>query len=750
MMSISAPGVRALLVGTGRHTGAAPLSDVEAVETTIRDVALALTAQCGVRPENIQVLVDPDSPMDVGLALADAAEQAEDVVLFYYVGHGLVSPDGELHLATATTNRSARRLGPTSIAYATVRNCLTDTAARCVVVILDCCFAGRAIEVLADNDVDVVDRARISGGFVLTASARDEMALARADERHTAFSGELLRLLSNGDPTGPPELTLHSVFRYLLRTLPAKGIPRPQCRTTGGVETLVLARNVGYQPVEPHTNDLDLLRADALAELDRRPDRLPDGAIPYPGLRPFREEDAALFFGRRKEIAEVVVKLAERLSAGGPLLMVGSSGSGKTSILASGVVPLLRAGLLPHHPAGSPILMMRPGADPLRELATHLAELTGEDRDYVAARLRVDPGAARTLLTRSGARAIIVVDQLEEVFTICRSEDRDPFLWSLLSCAELRGDDPHPAALVMLCLRSHYLDELIAYRSLVPAVQAGPVVLQPLGAADVGEIIRRPAAAVGARLESGLVELLLRDAGIDPTSRATTRESYLAAGHLPLLSFTLAMIWSNRRGDLLTVEAYYKGGVRGIGDAAERAFQSLNEQQQLAAQDLFLRMIVVEANGGGLASRPVAIAEISPEDLPVLDILADARLIEVGRNRAEMAHEGLIRWWSRLSRWVEESRESLVAMSEVESSAREWEAVGREASYLYTGARLDSLSRLAARRPSQIPPIVRKFLNESSLADSRRSRQRLIVICLLAFSVALNAALAAALLARLW
>ena len=176
--ALSTVGTRVLLVGTGRHSGALPLPDVPAVEQTVRDLGQAFVSQSGLNPDNLQMLLDSPSPVDVALALADASDQAQDVLFFYYVGHGLVSPDGELHLATSITDRNYKRLGPTALPYATVRRCLLDSRARSLIVILDCCFSGRAVGVLGATEEDPLELTQVSGGFVLAAASREEMALA--------------------------------------------------------------------------------------------------------------------------------------------------------------------------------------------------------------------------------------------------------------------------------------------------------------------------------------------------------------------------------------------------------------------------------------------------------------------------------------------------------------------------------------------------------------------------------------------
>ena len=128
------------------------------------------------------------------------------MLLVYYVGHGLIGLGGELYLATRATHRRPAWLAHTALAYSAVRNSLLESAASSLVVILDCCYSGRALGVLGstqDEAVEVV-LARVHGGYVLTSAAPNELALAPEGDQYTAFTGELLNLLRNGDSGWPP------------------------------------------------------------------------------------------------------------------------------------------------------------------------------------------------------------------------------------------------------------------------------------------------------------------------------------------------------------------------------------------------------------------------------------------------------------------------------------------------------------------------------------------------------------------
>jgi 3-keto-L-gulonate-6-phosphate decarboxylase len=257
MTTLNGSGVRVLLIGT--HTGAPEygLSQVPAVRRTLDNLAEALIQRCGLPPEHMTVLFDPANPTDLGLVIADEAERAEEVLLVYYVGHGMVSAGGQLYLATQATDRRHTRLAHTALAYSAVRDSLLESTARSIIIILDCCFSGRAIGMLNDSNSNVADLTQVYGGYVLTSAARDQLALAPPDQPYTAFSGELIRFLNEGDPQAPPELTLRDAYAYLSRVLPAQGFPRPHQRVSEGIEDLVLAPNPAFRKLAPASENDD-------------------------------------------------------------------------------------------------------------------------------------------------------------------------------------------------------------------------------------------------------------------------------------------------------------------------------------------------------------------------------------------------------------------------------------------------------------------------------------------------------------
>jgi hypothetical protein len=178
MAALNDAGARVVLIGTGRHSPDSGLDSVPAVERSVRDLGEVLVERCGLARERLRVIIDAATPTEIGTALAEEAERATSVLLIYYVGHGLVGLGGELYLAAQSTARRPARLPYTALAYHAVRGALLDSPATAIVVILDCCFSGRALGVLGSVQDEAIVMARVHGAFVLTSAAPDELALA--------------------------------------------------------------------------------------------------------------------------------------------------------------------------------------------------------------------------------------------------------------------------------------------------------------------------------------------------------------------------------------------------------------------------------------------------------------------------------------------------------------------------------------------------------------------------------------------
>jgi WD40 repeat protein/DNA-binding SARP family transcriptional activator len=404
-------------------------------------------------------------------------------------------------------------------------------------------------------------------------------------------------------------------------------------------------------------------------------------ACPFKGLAAFDVEDAGVFFGREQLVADMVARLA-----GAPVMgVVGSSGSGKSSALRAGLLASLAAGVLP----GSedwPQVLVRPGEHPMAVLQHALAGAP----------------AAR--------RIVVAVDQFEETFTACRDEsERSAFADALVAAAR----DPRRRALVLIAVRADFYGRCAAYPELARLLGANQVLVGAMRRGELRRAIELPAQAAGLRVEPALADALISDVEGEP-------------GGLPLLSTALLELWQHRDGHVLRMSAYeHAGGVRGaVARLAERAYARLDPSRRELARRIMLRL-AGEGEGDAVVRRRVRLAELDADRdervAEVLAVLAGERLVTVGADEAEVAHEALLREWPRLRSWLETDAEARRLHRHITLAAREWDAGGRDPGELYRGARLASALDLAAEHGDVLNRLEREFLDEARLVSERES-----------------------------
>ncbi len=299
-------------------------------------------------------------------------------------------------------------------------------------------------------------------------------------------------------------------------------------------------------------------------------------ACPYRGLEAFREEDADLFFGREGDVA----RLVERLRGARFLAVLGPSGSGKSSLVAAGLVPAVRRGALPGGESWR-VVEMTPGARPLASLAARLARLPGAGSpaaaDLAADERALDLAVARAIGGRPpGERVLLVVDQLEEAFTLCQDEgERAAFLGNLMYAASIPGG----RTVVVAAMRADFYHRLAEHPELRSLVASQQVLLGPLDARGLRRAIEQPAARAGLELEPGLSRRILTDVSDRP-------------GTLPLMEHLLLEVWQRRRGRTLTLEAYAaSGGVEGaLARRANAIYGAMSPERQAVARRVLLRL----------------------------------------------------------------------------------------------------------------------------------------------------------------
>jgi WD40 repeat protein len=448
----------------------------------------------------------------------------------------------------------------------------------------------------------------------------------------------------------------------------------------------------------------------ALARVRRRPGpRSPRSRPPYRGLAPFEPEDAPWYFGR-EDITQTLADLAARRDAGLPLVLVGPSGSGKSSLLRAGLMPRLTEG---------PVALLAPAVHPMADLAAAVVQSgadlgSGADLESRLGDPDSDPGLAPGLA--------IVVDQFEGAFAECRDEqERQRFIAALSRLAR--------RFLVVIALRADFYDRALRYPELSAALQQRQVVLPPMSRDQVRRAITEPARLEGLSVEDGLVELMLRD--LAPLSGTGDQPGPAhEAGALPLLSHALLVTWEHSRGGRLTVAGYLEGGgvTQAIARTAERVYATLDEGQQDLARRIFLRLVQV-SDDALVARAPVAIADLNrglggAKAGELLERFVDERLISVGPEAAQMTHDALLTAWPRLRDWIEAGAESLRVRRRISQAAQAWAESGQDGEALLRGGRLAIARDWAAGLGNldDLDVAASRFLDASITAEQARQR----------------------------
>ncbi|KUM81650.1 PQQ-binding-like beta-propeller repeat protein [Streptomyces griseorubiginosus] len=422
---------------------------------------------------------------------------------------------------------------------------------------------------------------------------------------------------------------------------------------------------------------------------------------PYRGLARFETGDSDLFFGREQLTADLVDLLRRRRFAA----LFGPSGSGKSSLLRAGLIPVLRNVEKPDHRPAT-IRILTPGEHPAR---SHAALLTP-----VAVR---DGGKGG-----DEADTFVIVDQFEEVFTLCHDPaERARFIDLLLTSRQ-----PGSRLRVLLAVRGDFYGRCAEHRGLADALRDANLLAGAMSQAELRQAVVKPAATAGLTVERALTARLVEEVADAP-------------GGLPLLSHALLETWRRRRGRTLTMAGYEAaGGLDGaIAKTAEEVYGRFTAQQTAAARRVLLRL-VAPGDGTPDTRRPVQRADLPGRGgdgiAPVVEALAAARLLTLDGDTVEMAHEALITAWPRLRGWIEEDRERLRAHRALTEAAHTWQELGREEGALSRGSRLAAAQEhFGGVARAELTDLEQAFLDASRNQDHRgRRRSRLVLTTVVA------------------
>jgi WD40 repeat protein/class 3 adenylate cyclase/tRNA A37 threonylcarbamoyladenosine biosynthesis protein TsaE len=451
---------------------------------------------------------------------------------------------------------------------------------------------------------------------------------------------------------------------------------------------------------------------------------------PYKGLVAYGSEDGLWFYGRDELTAELIARVAvSRFVA-----VTGSSGSGKSSLVHAGMVAALRVNAVDE--SGSwPIVSITPHAHPLQELARPLVVAGhGDSAAVLADRMRARPAALADVAARltedapDGSRLVVIVDQFEEVFTHCRSEDeRNAFFDALVHAARV----PDGPTTVVVVLRGDYYGHCAVHQELGQLMAASHLLVGPMSPSEMRTAIEEPARRAALTVDAELVDRAVDDAAG-------------AAGVLPLLSTAMLETWKRRVDGRLTLDAYVAtGGVHGaIARLAESVYEQLSAEQRDVLRSTLLRLAEFGEDGEDVRRRaPLDELVTSPTHQQVLDVVVTHRLVSVDEGRAEVAHEALLREWPRLRTWLEEDRSGRRLHRRLTIDAQAWVEADRGAELLWHGARLAAAREWTAENPDELNREEGDFLaaslaSEQAHAKRRRRRVTAVVASLAALTIA--------------
>lgn len=394
---------------------------------------------------------------------------------------------------------------------------------------------------------------------------------------------------------------------------------------------------------------------------------------PYPGNAPFTEHDAKRFFGRESLVDEIV----ESVRATPVTVVVGASGSGRTSLLRAGLRPVL-----------DDAVVVTPGHDPVRDLAETLAGVFGgTTAGQLAEEFRADPDHLRLRIRQHRPGLVLLVDDVEKAL------DADDFLTAVTRCPR-----------VVLSLRA---DHHARWRA--AGVAATEITVEPMSADQLRRAISEPAAKIGATVETAVIARLVAD--------AANRHA------LPLVQQALVETWRRKRGMTLSLAGFEEtGGIEHlVAQGAEAFYAELGEADRRAVRQFLLRLVSLPRNG--IVQRRTRRTDV---DAHLLDLVVRARLVTLTEDGAELSHDAALRW-PRLAAWIDEERDTLRTHQQLVTAIELWEASDRDPLALYRGVRLRRAKELGDFLTVQ----ERRFVDISAKRETRRSTALIAVVAVL-------------------
>ena len=556
-----------------------------------------------------------------------------------------------------------------------------------LVLLLDCCHSGNYIEThLMQKSLNTFEYKQ--NYYLITASRSFETAKTIRKEEHSVFSGAIIEGLSDNNKNEKGKISCDRLFDFVNTKIGGK-LQTPLRMGIGGSITLV---------------KYPLSNSKEIPEIEPIRDNKGNIVCPYQGLNVFTAKEKEFFFGRQRLTEDIKQKIEEF----GVIPIIGASGSGKSSVVYAGVMAWLEA----ENQEWSILPTIKPGIDPLSELRRVFKDYVSLDEDELKEIIEDEERGMSDILEflANYRKYFLFIDQFEEVFTICRSEDdRRRFIQLVTDFRK----NIQQNIVIAIAIRADFFARCLQYQSLCEIIQHQAIYMSPLEEQDKQDIIIKPAQRQGYQIENSLLVRLLSDVG-------------KKQGFLPLLEFALTLLWEKRDKDnkVLTLDAYERLGDSEIGRVGEKRINKKNNTGLTTALDIyaekvynyqdynndnpqkertkiekdlikliFLRLIRTNNQEQDTRQRQpkdilVNIANEDQEKQKILEKLiygkqglVNARLLVTGSDISsntihngwvDLVHEALIEGWQRFKLWREENRDLLRLSERLEDQRQQW------------------------------------------------------------------------------
>ena len=484
----------------------------------------------------------------------------------------------------------------------------------------------------------------------------------------------------------------------------------------GGVVGMVVAAET-----DPGIRSAYMIPTHVLVKVWPQLERVAIPSCPYRGLFAFREQDAPYFFGRESFSQQLIDAVYSR-----PLVaVVGVSGSGKSSVVFAGLVPRLRKQegwlIIVFRPLNRPFhslaAALMPFLEPHKSETDRLIEINKLARYLQQGEIALQDVLEGIAQQHPGERILLVVDQFEELYTLCLVQEmRQQFLDELLKAISPHRGQPPLNLNLVLTLRADFMGQALTYRPFADALQYADLKLGPMDMHELQAAIEEPAKKLHVGIEEQLTTRILKEISLKPE-------------HLPLLEFALTLLWAKQKDSKLTHAAYTAigGAEKALTDHAEEVYVALDEQKRLQAQWVFVQL-VRPGEGTEDTRRLATRSDIGDENWEIVIHLSSERLVvtrtdeSAGEETVEIIHEALIQGWQSLREWIDENREFRTWQERLRAALRQWEGSGKDNGALLRGALLVEATMWLAQHREAISPAEQAYIEASQQLETHETQ----------------------------